>query len=50
MAALVKMIREDGLEADVHPDMVEDFTAGGYRVADAGRKAKAKPTPETPEE
>lgn len=30
---LVKMVNEDGHEADVHPDMVEDFELnGGYRV------------------
>lgn len=28
---LVKMRREDGKTADVHPDMVADYRRGGYR-------------------
>ena len=28
---LVKMRREDGKAADVHPDMVDDYKLGGYR-------------------
>ena len=29
---LVKMVHEGtGKEADVHPEMVEDYTRGGYR-------------------
>lgn len=30
MTELVKMIREDGKTADVHPDMVADYIKGGY--------------------
>jgi len=30
---LVKMEREDGKTADVHPDMVDEYKKGGYRVA-----------------
>lgn len=38
MAKTVKMIREeDGREADVHPDMVEEYKAGGF--------AEVKPRP-----
>lgn len=32
---LVKMIRHDGKEADVHPEMVEDYRAGGFREVEA---------------
>ena len=40
MAELVKMIREsDGHEADVHPDMVDDYKTGDYVVE------TPKPTP-----
>ena len=28
---LIKMVRDDGHEADVHPEMVEDYKAGGYK-------------------
>jgi len=31
--ALIKMIRDDGKTADVHPSMVEDYKSGGYREA-----------------
>lgn len=31
--ALVKMIRDDGKEAMVHPTMVDDYKSGGYREA-----------------
>jgi len=31
--ALIKMIRDDGKTADVHPSMVEDYKTGGYREA-----------------
>lgn len=36
MTKLVKMVRaEDGKTADVHPDMVDDYKAGGFaEVAD----------------
>lgn len=29
--ALVKMIREDGKTADVHPSMVDEYKVGGYK-------------------
>ena len=39
MADLVKMIREsDGHEADVHPDMVDDYKTGNYVVVKRARK------------
>ncbi len=39
MADLVKMVRKsDGHEADVHPDMVEDYKRGDYVVAERARK------------
>lgn len=28
---LVKMENEDGLKADVHPDMVDEYAKGGYK-------------------
>ena len=31
--ALVKMIRDDGKTADVHPSMVENYKSGGYKEA-----------------
>lgn len=31
--ALVKMVRDDGKTADVHPSMVDDYKSGGYREA-----------------
>lgn len=30
---LVKMVRDDGKEAEVHPDMVSDYAKGGYKEA-----------------
>ena len=30
-AKLVKMVREDGKTADVHPDMVGEYKKGGFR-------------------
>lgn len=37
MTNLVKMRRDDGLVADVHPDMVDDyFRNGGYVVVNDG--------------
>lgn len=46
MANLVKMTREDGKTADVHPDMIEEYKVGGYVVSepqtDAKRSKKAK--------
>lgn len=30
---LVKMQREDGKTADVHPDMVDEYRKGGYSEA-----------------
>jgi hypothetical protein len=39
MADLVKMVRKsDGHEADVHPDMVEDYKRGDYVVQEAPKK------------
>lgn len=32
--ALIKMVSEHGLEADVHQDMIEEYKAGGYRLAE----------------
>lgn len=40
---LVKMICDNGREADVHPNEVENYKAGGYRVIDDGAKAAASP-------
>lgn len=40
---LVKMIRDDGHEADVHPEMVEDYKTGGYRVIEAPAKKRGRP-------
>ena len=44
---LVKMIREDGKTADVHPDMVLDYERGGYCRMDV-EVAPASPTPPAP--
>lgn len=30
---LVKMVRDDGKKAGVHPDMVSDYAKGGYKEA-----------------
>lgn len=30
-AKLIKMVREDGKTADVHPDMVAEYKKGGFR-------------------
>lgn len=30
----IRMKRADGKTADVHPDMVDDYRAGGFEVAD----------------
>jgi hypothetical protein len=30
---LVKMVREDGKTADVHPQEVDNYRSGGYREA-----------------
>lgn len=30
-AKTVKMRRDDGLEADVHPEMVQEYALGGYK-------------------
>lgn len=32
--ALIKMVSEHGLEADVHQDMIDEYKAGGYRLAE----------------
>lgn len=37
---LVKMKHEDGRTADVHPDEVENYKSGGYRVVEAKAKKK----------
>ncbi len=37
---MVKMIREDGKTADVHPAMIEEYIKGGYKVAE---EPKPKP-------
>ncbi len=47
MTDLIKMRRDDGKEADVHPDMVEDYIKGGYvavvvEIAAPSRRAKSK--------
>lgn len=34
MANTIKMQREDGKTADVHPDEVENYRAGGFEPAD----------------
>ena len=39
MANLVKMQNDAGKTADVHPDMVADYVAGGYREATAPKDA-----------
>lgn len=33
VAKIVKMVNEQGKEADVHPDEVENFKKGGFREA-----------------
>jgi len=40
MADLVKMRRDDGTEADVHPAEVENFREGGFDVVEAKAAAK----------
>jgi hypothetical protein len=47
---LVKMTRDDGHPADVHPDMVAEYVSGGYRVdedqsgaASVGKVASTEP-------
>ena len=41
---LVKMIREDGHEAEVHPEMVDDYVKGGYRaVQEKAQAEEVKP-------
>ena len=39
MANLVKMQNDAGRTADVHPDMVADYVAGGYHEATAPKDA-----------
>ena len=34
MADLIKMRRDDGKEADVHPLMVDDYKRGGFRAVE----------------
>lgn len=45
MANLVKMTREDGKAADVHPDMIEDYKRGGYVVSDAEKPTAKRGRP-----
>lgn len=33
----IRMVRGDGKAADVHPDMVEDYRAGGFEIAEGAR-------------
>ncbi len=33
MVDTIRMVREDGKTADVHPDMVEEYRAGGFDLA-----------------
>ena len=35
---LVKMVNQEGKEADVHPDMVHEYAKGGYVEAKADKK------------
>lgn len=42
---LVKMRRDDGHEADVHPEMVDDYKTGGYVVIDEPAPAKRRGRP-----
>lgn len=42
MANLVKMKREDGKEADVHPDMIDHYAAGGFAVVEAAKPKGGK--------
>lgn len=39
---LIKMRRADGHEADVHPDMVEDYRKGGYAEIEEAPKPRKK--------
>lgn len=40
---LVKMVNDDGKQADVHPEMVDDYKAGGFREVEAEKpKRRAK--------
>ena len=42
MADLIKMRRDDGKEADVHPSMVDDYKKGGFVSVEGDQPAKAK--------
>ncbi len=43
MANLIKMKRiSDGHEADVHPDMVDDYKTGDYHVVETPKPAPNK--------
>ena len=44
--ATVKMTKDDGATADVHPDMVEEYKKGGF-VEDKQKKAPAKRSAKT---
>lgn len=39
----IKMVREDGKTADVHPNMVEEYKKGGYVVTKEEPKPTRKP-------
>lgn len=40
---LIKMKNEEkGIKADVHPDMVKDYEAGGYVIIEEEKKASKK--------
>lgn len=41
---LIKMQTAEGKTADVHPDMVEDYKAGGYLVVEQAPEKKRAPT------
>ena len=42
MADLIKMRRDDGKEADVHPTMVDDYKRGNFRVVDEAKPEAPK--------
>lgn len=42
MATVIKMQREDGHTADVHPDMVEEYKKGGYVESEPKKPAAKK--------
>jgi len=42
MVKLIKMTTPEGKSADVHPDMVDEYKAGGYTPAKPSRKPASK--------